>query len=195
MMQGLIKYSGFVPSDMAKRALNSIFRAGFHNLGVYWAANFRQKHFTNAGAREYGYAPRSGERGRSGKGGFMRSYTGRKLRTKGHTRPLVFTGRSEHQTRAARIQSSSANMKSGVRVIMRAPALNFRRGEIDMRKELTTISQPEQVFLTRLLGRYIEGRFRNYKATRTVPIAGGASAGGGRTAPARGADGRFLKKA
>lgn len=170
MINFFIKWRGATPGELARRALNDIMRAAYQQLGIYWVLHFRAKHFTNAGATEYGYAPRDGERGRPGKYGFKRSYTGRKLRIAGHTRPLV-SGRkgpdhepsSEEQTaRTATVQAFSANKRSRVEVRMTAPRLNFTRGAINMRDELTRISRPEQTILQRLLNRYLDSRFRTY---------------------------------
>lgn len=168
MMTCLIQYKGAIPSELAKRELNAILRAGYHQLGVYWVANFRAKHFTNAGATEYGYTPRKGERGsgRAWKG----SYTARKLKKFGHTRPLEWSGRSKERTRAARVQAYSANKKSRVEIRMNATALNFKAkgSTINMRDEMTRLSKQENTILTRLLGRYLSGRFKAVTASRTV---------------------------
>jgi hypothetical protein len=176
MINFFLKYRGTTPGQLARRALNDIMRAAYQQLGLYWVLHFRAKHFTNAGATEYGYAPREGERGRPGKLGFKRSYTGRKLRIAGHTRPLV-SGRddpknkpsSEAMTkRSATVQAFSANKRSRVEVKMTAPRLNYTRGAINMRRELTTISRPEQTILQRLLNRYLDSRFRNLNTTTSA---------------------------
>ena len=123
-------------------------RAGFTAIGHYWHRALRPKHFTHRGATEYNYEPRVGERWNLGSKGFRASYTGRKLRRFGHTRPLVYTGQSERDSKIARIVATSKR----VRVIMTLPRLNWRhpsRGKT-MREELTTISKGEERLLLRL---------------------------------------------
>lgn len=129
-----------------KRELGRCLKAMWADMGVMWHREFRPKHFTAAGAREYGYQPRSGERGSRGSKAFKSSYTGRKLRQKGHTLPLVWSGLSRTFTRMRDVRSTS----KGARVVMNPPALNLRPkgGTIDMRDELTRISIRERHGLT-----------------------------------------------
>lgn len=124
-----IKESGVTP-----RRLRPIMRQRqitmFGKLGAYWHRYFRPKHFTQAGAVEYGYQLRKVK------------YTHRKLRKFGHANPLVFTGESRELARMKDIRATS----KGVKIVMPAVRkLNFRpkSGTIHMADELRTISARE----------------------------------------------------
>jgi len=146
-----------------RRAFNKAKATGFEQMAIYWHKALRPKHFTKAGASEYGYAPRQGERG-SGKA-FRRSYQGQKLAIKGHTLPLVYSGESKDLTEIRDIRLLPAGR--GVRVsVGRARGLNRRHksSKIRMADEMTTISEKEGVILVRILNKFI-GRWlkRNAK--------------------------------
>jgi hypothetical protein len=168
-----VRKRGMTPK-VAKRLLNDIHREGMRQQGVYWRDNFRAKHFTQAGASEYDYTPRQGDRGRPGPHGFNRSYQGGKLRTKGHTRPLVFSGESEQLTRSPTIEATAKRGTARVSVRMRAYKLNFRyRGSpIDMRQEMETVSDPETRQMAGVLSTYLDRKYRDVSAQSTTKIEG-----------------------
>ena len=151
-----------------KAAHNRALKYAWEQTGVYWHEHFREKHFTSAGATEYGYKPRQGERGRQGAKGFSRSYTGRKLKKYGHTRPLELTGQSRASTRTRKVTATS----KGARVVMRAPALNFkaRGSDINMNEEMRTISPAESKVLSRVLEDHTITHLSNPGITRTERI-------------------------
>ncbi len=144
MFEITLRKSGPTPK-IVRRELNNVTREAARTMGQVWATRFREKHFTNAGAAEYGYTPRQGEPGRPHPRGFRQSYTGRKLAKFGHTRPLEFTGESRARTRSPRIVATATKGQATVQVIMNAPGFNRRYAgsPIDMRKELTTVSRGE----------------------------------------------------
>lgn len=137
-----------------------------NNAGVKWHRDYRPKHFTKAGAREYGYEPRGGEQ-RSGSP-FKGSYTAKKLRLFGHTRPLVFTGESEARTRVRDIRANSKR----VRVVMNAPALNFRPTpqSPDLRDEMTRVSPAEQDEIVRESEKYLARTYARMSDSETTTI-------------------------
>jgi hypothetical protein len=139
MLSCYIETTGAVPGLLA-RQLGRVKAAAFAAIGKYWHENFRRKHFTEAGAAEYGYTPRRGEQAGLG-GKFWQTYTGRKLRKHGHKMPLVWTGRSKMATEVQDVRST----RNGARVVLHAPALNFRNkhSNVNMRLEMTTISEAE----------------------------------------------------
>lgn len=155
----LIK-TGPVPSVM-KRELNNCHRDAMANNGRHWNVSYREKHFTNAGAGEYGYTPRDGERGRPNPKWFKRSYTGRKLRVHGHTRPLEFSGESRRRTRNPRIVAVAKKGEAIVRVVMNSPGLNRRYAgsPINMRDEMTRISSSEGQQITIVTSQYLRNRY------------------------------------
>jgi hypothetical protein len=164
--QALIKYRGPVPS-IALRKRNEIFKAGYLYLLLYWHEHFREKHFTHAGAREYGYTPRVGEAGSGRK--FAGSYTERKLKKHGHTRPLEFSG--ETRRRAAQTPNVRATSKSA-RLRLDVPALNFKhpKSKVLARSEMIRISPAEQVILAREFEEFVVGAFNRLPDTEQTTI-------------------------
>jgi hypothetical protein len=141
-------------------------REGWRAAGELWHEQFRPKHFTHAGAREYGYLPRKGERGNEE--GFRRSYTGRKLHKFGHTYPLVYTGESMRLTRMQDVRPTS----KGVRVVYRAYKFNFRhpRSRIRMREEFTRISRREERDIRRAIDNRLQAEMNKARGGESVTV-------------------------
>ena len=144
-----IKYTGQVPDLLLseKRAQgrwNTIRREAWIVAGNYWHSEFRPKHFTKAGAREYGYMPRAGESGNT-RPSFLRSYTGRKLKEKGHTKPLVWSGTSQTLSKIRIVRSTATKARSKAEVVLRTPGLNRQNkdSQIPMRDEVTHVTEAE----------------------------------------------------
>lgn len=144
-------------AKLKKRQLNAVLREALKELGEYWIDEMLPKHFTKAGAREYGYTPRKGEAG-SGQG-FKNSYTAKKLRDKKHTLPMVYTG----ETRQIALSQSHAvgkfrgnEGKSEITIV--APGLNRRHpnSKIRMQDEVRKVSSREIPILERVLVKLIE---------------------------------------
>lgn len=164
-----IRYHGAVPGvTLGKRELNNEKKGTWKKTGVYWHRKFREKHFTAAGAREYGYYARKGEKMAKGSKAYKRSYTGQKERQFGHTRPLEFSGASRQLTRIRDVRSTS----KGVRVVLRAPTFNYRhpKSRINMRAEMTRVSLREADALIRDFDQGLERRLRNFRGTETKTI-------------------------
>jgi hypothetical protein len=168
-----IRYTGFTPrdDDFTQRQWNNVKRAAWEDCGMFWLKDIRPKHFTVAGAREYGYTPRSGE-GQSGKL-FWRSYTGRKQKSKGHTRPLVWSGELEELSKTGRITATATANRSHCKVALSAARkANFRHpsSRIDMADELTRASEADakavSVELDRRMGHYLHA----VRDARTITI-------------------------
>jgi len=134
-----IKYSGPIPRHVRAR-LRRILKEGYQYIGIFWHRHYRAKHFTREAYQEYYYTPRKGE-GKTGKA-FWRSYTGRKQRRFGHTRPLVWSGESERASRRRDVRATS----KGVKIFIHANKLNFRNphSNINMREEMTRVSTRER---------------------------------------------------
>lgn len=111
------------------------------------AANHHQrhmpKHFTLAGAREYGYTPRQGEQPGLSRKQYFRSYTGRKQQEKGHRRPLVWSGASELLAKIRDVRGTSRR----VRLVQHARGLNRRnpRSQVNMAQEIRAVSRLEEL--------------------------------------------------
>lgn len=119
-----------------------IMRASFEVAGATYHERFMAKHFTTLGAREYNYTPRSGERAGVGSKAFFRSYTGRKQKEKGHTRPLVWTGASELLAKIRDIRATSKR----ARIVQHARGLNRRnpRSEVNPAEEIQRTTERER---------------------------------------------------
>lgn len=165
-----VKYQGPVPGITLKRAtFNRLLKAAWGHTGLHWHQNMLPGHFTAMGARKYDYTPRKGQRSGMSQKEFWRSYTGQKKRKMGHADPLVWSGRSRDEAMRPDIRPTSR----GVRVVLHAPALNFRHpnSEIDMRDEVTRITPEEVVELTREFDRFIESELRAFRGTVTRKLS------------------------
>lgn len=157
-LEAKIRYTGIIGMKKVEFR-NTFIKPMYEQMGKHWMVNIRPKHFTHAGAREYGYEPRSGEK-KSGKS-FKRSYTGRKLRKKGHTRPLEYSGELKRDSGFSRFSHGVGRMRI---LLPRARKANFRhpKSNIDMRAELTAISRGDNIELVRLGNRYLTARLRHH---------------------------------
>jgi len=154
-----IKERGATPGIL-KRELNKLKKVAFESAGIHWHQEIRPKHFTSAGATEYSYAPRSGERGNVGRYGFARTYTGRKLKAYGHTQPLVLTGESQAMTRIRDVRAASTK----VRIVVRARTLNFHRDEI------VAVSQRDAAAMVKCYERAQDGAIKQVRSTKSKTI-------------------------
>jgi hypothetical protein len=118
---------------LMQRELNTINRETVRMMGQFWHQKYFAKHFTHAGATEYGYTPRN------------KFYELKKLKVHGHTYPLKYSGRGQQDASHPRIVATATRHEAKVHVIMHAPVFNFRNphSRINMRVELTTVSLAE----------------------------------------------------
>lgn len=167
LMRIRVKYSGMAAAmaqgtGATRREMGKILKSAYINMGRFWHRDIRPKHFRNAASAEYGYAARQGEAGRPDPRGFNKSYTGKKLKREGHTRPLEDSGDSKRAT--GRSAMFTATGKS-VRVSM--PAGNLRwphpSGRISMAGELRRISRSDEAKCARVFDRYLDSRFRRLR--------------------------------
>lgn len=165
----VIKESGPTPR-LAKRKQATVTRetlaetaANHHRLMM---AGGRHKHFTIAGAREYGYSPRKGE-GLSGKA-FWKSYTGRKKKEKGHTRPLVWSGASEILAMIRDVRAT----RNRARLVQHARGLNLRnpKSSINMAEEIRTMSDAEVRAALAFAGEALRRKYQAIQDSRTTRI-------------------------
>lgn len=144
-------------ANWTKTNIRKVIQAALFKVGDYWHRNFMKKHFTKAGAREYGYAPRKGERARAGSKTF-RKVAGPAERREGQILPLVHSGalRAACQTRQLIVEQTGGKIRVLV-WLRKARALNLRptNAKINMREEATTISEGEKRVLTNLLNREV----------------------------------------
>lgn len=147
-----ITYDGAV-GPHSKRVMDRALKTMYQLVGLTWVHDLLPKHFTHAGAREYAYALRRGEEpGISGKK-LWRSYTRKKQRKYGHTLPLVWTGQTRIQSRAARIRASTQTVRITV------PADRLRRNpksRTNPPEEIVRVSPAEVELLTKLADRSLQ---------------------------------------
>jgi hypothetical protein len=164
-----IEYRGAIAALLKRSEFNKmILKPSWQKTGVHWSQHFWEKHFTEAGAAEYAYLPRAGQLLPRGSKRYRESYTGRKERQMGHTRPLEWSGDLKRESRRQMIQATS----KGVTVRMRARKANWRnpKSRINMAEELGTLSIREQRELRGVLDKGIQGGIDRIRSRITKTI-------------------------
>ena len=159
-----VTYSGAVPG-IARKELGRIKKLAYEAAGIWWHQKARPVHFTQKAKRLYGYAPRKGESGNPHPKGFKRSYTGQKLKTMGHTLPLVYTGTGRALSRMRDVRSTAR----GVRVVLHAPGFNRRhpKSKIDMVAELTELTGDDEKAAARAIDYRFDLELATIRTTAT----------------------------
>lgn len=106
-----IRDRGTTPRGMLK-AFNAASRAAWFLTALLFHSVYRDRRFSEEHARQAGYGRRKGELLARGSAAFRRSYTGRKERMFGHTRPLEFSGETRAKMRTASISSTRSMGKA-----------------------------------------------------------------------------------
>ena len=161
-MSGLIEFvvdvSGFVPwGKRWKRALNNATKGGYYAAVRHWHKRMLPRHFGNAASARYGYTPRKGERG-SGRS-FKGSYTARKLREKGHTRPLDWSGELKRTTRTRTLKATK-NRATCALPASRKANWKHPKSWVRMSDELTVIRDDELQELGKVAQRETEAALK-----------------------------------
>jgi len=170
----LIRFKGF-PSPRrgaAGKQLRAALKLTWFDVGRFWHRRIRPKHFTPEGGREYKYTARQGSNRSPGGKGFNRSYTGRKLRQKGHRNPLVWSGQTRALTRIQRITSTS----KGVRINLTAAArkLNLRPSgwTVSLGDEMVRVSSKDARMIEDVMNRLLNRRLNENRDAGTIEIRG-----------------------
>ncbi len=161
MITTTVVEKGATPRNLLKgRALNNVVRAMVYDMGVHWHVHFREKHFTQAGAAEYGYTPRT------------KGYMIRKARVMHHQNPLEFSGRSRALSAIRDVRPTATKGEGKVRVVLHTPALNFipKGGRINLRDEMTRVSGREVVDIAKVASDSETREMRNVNETTTTVI-------------------------
>ena len=157
-IQFSVRYDGPVPGSVHLRARTwrKLQKASWEAVGRYWHKTIRPKHFTAAGAAEYGYTPRD------------QNYTAGKLEQFGHTSPLELSGEAKRQSEQEDIRATF----NRVRVVIHAPKLNFRVKDsaVNMSEELRTISTAECKTLSNKFDGWLERRLKRITKTTVVQL-------------------------
>jgi hypothetical protein len=152
-----VVYKSNVPR--ALRTLhNQATKATWQATGTEFHVKFRDRRFTNAHASAAQFAPRKGEQG-SGVS-FARSYTGKKLKKYGHTRPLELTGETRRAVTMATISGTSKGVKvayPGARKFnYQNPNSNIRMADEFRRVIPSEVNSLADFFRTQLADRFKE---------------------------------------
>ena len=162
MMTTVVTEVGATARNLLKgRALNDVMRETVREMGVYWHGHYLPKHFTPAGAAEYGYTPRT------------KGYMIRKARVKHHQNPLEYSGESKARATMIRdVRPTATRNNVKVRVVLHTPALNFipKGGRINLRDEVTRVSDREANTLGEVAGRAEVRELNALKVTTTTTI-------------------------
>ena len=151
--------------------INQIAREVANDVGMFWHRNYLDKHFTPAGAREYGYTPRNGDRG-SGRR-FAGSYTERKYKLFGHRNPLEYTGQSRLWLKTPRLRVTATQGQARLRILLGAPNFNrFAKGGrygssmVDLTRDITAVTDKEVQEMTQFAGDQFMQKYRSLRASR-----------------------------
>lgn len=142
-----IENRGPVPGVM-KREHNAMSADAWEDAGEHWGDEFREKHFTEAGAAEYGYRDRT------------KGYEDRKQSKYGHRRPLVYTGESEQSSAAFRVYTT----RYGAKITMNMPRVNWsKRGH-----EIAIVSQAEADVIAKVWGKGYDRKLAELQSERST---------------------------
>ena len=137
-----------------RRAVNDVMRRAFSEAGIYWGQKFLPKHFTKAGAREYGYVPRKAERARPGSKQFRR-YAGPEEKRRGKILPLVYAGDMEDTIRTYNVRAVATSKDVYVKVTIPG-ARGMNRLPPRMRGDLRRVSRAEWDVITKVINAEIQ---------------------------------------
>jgi len=127
-----------------RKEMRVFMKDAWQHTGNFWHKFIMGKHFTRAGAREYGYKKRQQDIVSAG-GTRRAGYETQKFRKFGHRRELVWSGESERS--AKRIRDVRATSK-GVRIVLHVPRHFKLKGphgsnQPDKTGELERVSQKD----------------------------------------------------
>lgn len=167
----VVKEFGATPG-LLKSQINQLTKDALVAAATEHYYKYMPLHFKMDAYSRYGYQKRKGE-GLSGKA-FYKSYTGQKLRKKGHLLPLVFSGDSrtlaiggtpmiEPKIRSTRYQAT---------LVQRARGLNRRhpKSQIHMNEEIRAVTQSEINNAALAAGRSFRRQASQLKQSKTTRV-------------------------
>jgi len=140
-------------------AIRKAQQAAYEAMAREWHAKFLMLHFAEQAYDRYGIK-RVGRRAARDSKTFRYSHTGRKLKRKGHMKPLVWTGRAMMESQLLRMTSTSKWAK--VRLSNRFN-LRPRRSSTSMREEITRIIPSESAYLRRIAAATMKAKLKELK--------------------------------
>jgi hypothetical protein len=153
------------------RDINNITRANLQSMGNEWLERYLGIHFTHRATRLYGYGPRKGEPG-SGKA-FKGSYTARKLKEFGHTKPLVKTGEGMRLAENSPVKATASGRGQNASVRVHLPQkFNLRNPNSKTRPadEIRATTRQENNALAEFLVRGIDHDLNTFGGRSSVRI-------------------------
>jgi hypothetical protein len=159
-LQFMIKLEGFpATKNFVRSELPKAMKASYRHIADVWQREMRPKHFTPAGATEYGYKPRT-------KGYQLFKVSKAAKNAKGvssmrTTDPLVFTGHSQRAAMNPRIVATSKHAQ----IFINAPNLNWNPERV---REMTEISTAENQRLANEFGDVLASILSKWPAARVV---------------------------
>jgi hypothetical protein len=153
-----VTYAAPYTTLLKKRAWNEqVETPSWAAVGLFHKRHHLAKHFTAAGAAEYGYARRAA------------GYTAEKRRRFGHELPLVYTGALRAEVLSSREIRATAK---GVKVILRASKANFRnpKGHAHPAAELRQVSEREAATVAKEKDREMARRIKRARGRQTKQL-------------------------
>jgi hypothetical protein len=155
-MQVIVTREGWPAAP--KKALRTAMRDSLRNIALQWHRQNLPEHFTDSAFGKYGYQKRHPR------------YLKRKRRSRGHQRPLEWTGKLKREaTSFVEVKATSKN----ARAKFRAQAANFagksrRRGAAypNIRDELRAVTEDEIKTLARTGRRYGTRALNRYRGRK-----------------------------
>lgn len=138
------------PSSATDSQRRDALRAAMRTVGLMWHREYKPLKFRNSATRRYDLKPRMGERGSPAP--FRGSYTQKKLKKFGHTRPFEWSGKSRQSAMASnRVIAKATSSKQGrCEAIVVAPKFNRSVGQrINLREEFERVLPEEFRALTK----------------------------------------------
>lgn len=154
----VVRERGATPRNMRKIHTRAS-KLAFLDTGTQFHLEHVPRRFTEKHAREAGFGHRKGELLPRGTKAFRQSYTGRKLRAKGHTNPLEYSGDTK---RALRWAPSMSATSKGVKIrFSGARTFNYRhpKSRIRMSDEFRRITKGEAIELGNFYDRRLDVRY------------------------------------
>lgn len=155
---------------LRKSEVNAASKDAFAFIGRMWRAKYLPLHFGDRATQRYGYTKREGADIARSRGKFAtRTYSFKKYRLVGHTRPLEFTGESKQ-----RALSEEKIYATKDRVIVRLPQAFNRRArdsQVRMADEIRAVRPEEVAHLRRLFANRLRDTLKAMGAKRATVSA------------------------
>lgn len=154
---------------LSRKEVNDITKDSFYLVTKRWRQRYLPLHFGTRATQRYGYARRKGaqraraDAKRNRHGG---SYSARKYRAVGHTRPLEYSGEGKRQ--ALSQENIYATRTKGVARLPRKFNWRNPKSQINMADEIRAVRPEELRDLSRFQADYIRKQLRESGAKRAT---------------------------